>query len=188
MIKEEKNNEYKNMIIILLLIFLIGFIGVTLALWSRHFIGTKQQEIITGKLELVLANESAGISLINSVPVTDEQGKTNKPYFFKIINRGSKNAIYKVYLEKDDSAYINGEHIEKPMPWENVKYFLKENQNEKIGDLTGDNKKRLIYESSINTNEEDDYLLKLWIREDATNDIADKHFHAKITVEATYDN
>lgn len=182
----EKKNKYKYKIVLAIFIALLLIIGITYALWFRYFMGTKEQEITTGKLELVLTDESAGVSLLNTTPVSDNVGMSFKPYTFKIRNYGTIPATYKVYLIDDESSYYSDQCNDKKMPWDNIKYSLKENDNINTGNLSKENN-GLLLESSINPDEVNNYYLNLWIRSEATTAIANYHFHAKIKVEAIYE-
>ena len=81
-----KDIKTKTLIFIIVILVLI-IIGISYA-WLRTVIyGEKDVNITVGDFDLVLSEPSDGINLVNSLPVYDEEGKTNTSYQFSLENR-----------------------------------------------------------------------------------------------------
>ena len=165
-----------------ILIILILITGITFAWLTTVLNGTKVNRIKAGTLDLVLDdNTSDGINLEYAIPQTDSQGLNNTPYTFKVINNGTINAEYKLYLEDEE---IDGEKLSD----ENIKYSLTKNSKtvgKQLLSNTITNEKREIENTIITGGSTNNYELKLWIDSEAKKEeIANKVFKAKIKLEA----
>ena len=170
-------------------LFLLVF-GLSYALFTVTLNGTKKVKIKTGKLELQLldsnnnpiyitdqnSTSSYEINLDNQVPVSDEVGLGTQAFEFKLKNTGSVDASYTIYL--DDVALESGE---ERLDDEYIRYSLTKNgSNENPQDLTS----RELDTGVINANNTiNEYTLKIWIDEAATNEAMDKVFNATLRVE-----
>ena len=97
--KKETKKENKLGFFVLILCLLLCFISVGYALWQQVFKGSKVNELDTATLILTLdETTSNGISLLNSIPVTDKKGQTFTPYTFKVRNSGTTDANYRLLI------------------------------------------------------------------------------------------
>lgn len=180
---KNKKNAY---IIVGILIFSVAIISVSYAIFNVVVYGNKNNTIKAGKLSLTMDEKtSEGIKLINAVPVSDETGLKNDPYEFTLTNNGSINSDYSIYL--DD---INSDSDAVHMSSDYIKYELRKGNDVTTGILSsmGTNPNCLINEGSISSNESIDYSLKLWINQDAGNEVMNTEFSGVIRVEATQSN
>ena len=189
----EKKDKRKKILKVsgLIGLFLIVF-GLSYALFTVTLNGTKKVKIKTGKLELQLLDKnnnpiystsnnsesSYEINLDNQVPISDEEGLESTAFEFKLKNSGNLNANYTIYL--DDVALEEGE---TRIDDEYIRYSLTKNGSEENPQgLTS----RQLDKGTIDTdNTTYTYTLKIWIKEDATNDAMDKVFNATLRVEGT---
>ena len=183
----EKLKENKKIVIPLILVALIFILGAAYAWLTTVLNGTQINRIKAGTLDLVLDdNASNGIDLEYAVPQTDTQGLNNQAYTFKVINNGTMNAKYNIYLE-DEELESGEERINDT----NVKYNLVKNSGEndpKLLSTTLDEENKRVLANNVIINgggSEDNYSLKLWIDSEATKEeVANKVFKAKIKIEA----
>ena len=192
--KEEKRKKILK-ISGLAALFLIVF-GLSYALFTVTLNGTKKVKIKTGKLELQLLDSSNNpiystsnnsvstyeINLDNQVPVDDETGLATAGFTFKLKNIGSVDARYTIYL--DDVALESGEsRIDDGY----VKYALTKNGTTStpalVSSMVVENERELDKGIIANNNTTNEYTLKIWIDEEATNAAMDKVFNATLRVE-----
>ena len=189
--KEESKKKKILKISGLIGLFLIVF-GLSYALFTVTLNGTKKVKIKTGKLELQLLDSnnnpiyitdqnnttSYEINLDNQVPVSDEVGLDSTAFEFKLKNTGNIKASYTIYL--DDVALESGE---SRIDDEYIRYSLTKNGSEENPQsLSSRELDKGTIEADNTTNE---YTLKIWIAEDATNDAMDKVFNATLRVEGS---
>ena len=189
--KEESKKKRILKILGLIGLFLIVF-GLSYALFTVTLNGTKKVKIKSGKLELQLldANNnpiyitdqnnttSYEINLDEQVPVSDDVGLDSTAFEFKLKNSGNVKASYTIYL--DDVALEEGE---ERLADEYVRYSLTKNGSEENPrGLSSRELDKGTIEADNTTNE---YTLKIWIAEDATNEAMDKVFNATLRVEGT---
>ena len=100
-VKESKKD--KMIVIISTIILVLVVLGSTFAYYYANFIGTSENELISGKLELNFANEKAMI-LSDQKPVTDAVGTSitdDKAYTFDVVSTINGEAILKYDLGLD---------------------------------------------------------------------------------------
>lgn len=182
--KKETKKENKLGFLVLVLCFLICFIAVGYALWQQVFRGEKVNELSTATLILTL-DESAsnGISLLNSIPVTDKKGQTFTPHTFKVKNSGTVDANYRLLIVNDTEKYKDDSCSDKMLQWGNIKYSLSKNDEAATTALLSDTS-GVLYMGKLGVGQTDSYSLKLWIKSEAGNEIMNQHFHGLIRVEA----
>ena len=89
----------KTLIILVILIVLVSILGISYASW---FVNEKQNDFNTlGSkcFELTMMNESEGITLDKTYPISDEEGLSTTGYTFTIKNTCNTYATYEVNLE-----------------------------------------------------------------------------------------
>ena len=175
-------NENKKVLIPIITVITILVIGVTYAWLTQVLSGTKVNRIKAGTLELVLDDTTSnGINIEYAIPQSDNQGLNNTPYTFSVINNGTINAEYKLFLEDEE---IEGTRLSDS----NIKYSLvRNNSNEEAKLLSTSivDEKREIESTIIDAGDTNNYSLKIWIDSEATKEeVANKVFKAKIKLEA----
>ena len=183
--KKKKILKVSGLVALFLLIF-----GLSYALFTVTLNGTKKVKISTGRLELQLldannntiyvtgqnSESSYAINLENQVPVDDEAGLGTEGFTFKLKNTGNVKAKYTIYL--DNVALEEGE---SRIDDEYIRYSLTKNGSEDSAQaLTSRELDKGTIEANNTTNE---YTLKIWIAENATNEAMDKVFNATLRVE-----
>ena len=181
----EKLKENKKIVIPLILVALIFILGAAYAWLTTVLNGTQINRIKAGTLDLVLDdNASNGIDLEYAVPQTDTQGLNNQAYTFKVINNGSINAKYTIYLEDEEL-----EDGEERISDSNIKFDLVKNSGESnprlLSTVISNNRRELDSNVVINGGSTNTYSLRLWIDSEATQEeVGGKVFKGKIKLEA----
>lgn len=184
---KEKFKNRKGKVLLILICALILFMGVSFA-WLTSSINSTQTNVLkSGALSLKL-DESAteGISLEDTVPVSDEKGLSYEGYTFSLINNGNVATKYVIYL--DDLPLEEGQ---VRMPDNVIKYNLTKNGVEKETALLtkmGENPQRVVDLGTIEPHTTNTYTLKLWMDYDATFEVMDTYFYAQLRIEAEQEN
>lgn len=196
---EEKQKKSGKKVIIFGLLLLIVILGSTYAWLTLSIHSDKKNTIVAGTLSLIL-DEDEGIEILKgeAIPLTKETAltKENNIYNFELKNDGNIDSEYKIYLD------IENEGEDTVIPNQFIRYMI--TKNDVVGDdlllseaikesVDGDYKNKIILDSSnfdsnakvLKPESTNTYSLRLWIDEDATNEIANKTFNAKIKVVAT---
>ncbi len=186
---DKKNSSDKKTLVVIAVVLVLLLIGGTYAWLQITVSGTKTNILRAGKLSLKLNDElSNGISLKNTVPMSDTKGMQTPEYTFTLTNDGTVESYYTIYL--DDVALGMDE---KRMEDKFVKYAL-----EKVTPSDGTttavptlltasniNGERVLDSGVIKAGETNSYKLQLWINSTATTEVMNTIFYGKIRVEAT---
>ena len=182
----KKVKDKKIRIILILVCALILFMGASFA-WLGIQLTGNSNVLKAGSLSLYL-DESAteGINIEYAIPTSDNKGLSQEGYTFKLVNDGTVATNYVIYL--DDLAL---EENETRMLDSVVKYSLTKNGEQ--GETTlltaiGTNPERVVDLGTIEPNTTNTYTLKLWMDYNATNEVMDTVFYAKLRVEAEQQN
>ncbi len=121
------------------------------------------------------------IKLNGAYPVPDAEGLKTSPYSFTITNSGSLDAKYRIKII-DDADMINSDNCSDKLL---DKKYIKVSVNDQEPFLlnTTETNNYIISDGDINISETKKFSIKIWIDENATNDVLGKHYHGKIVVE-----
>ena len=169
---------------VLILSIIICVFAVSYAAWVRIYEGKKVNSIDTATLILTLDNsEKNAIDLTTAIPVSDNKGLTYVPYTFTLRNSGTVGANYRLMLVNDTETYTKDGCSSKQLDWSNIRYSFQKNNEPSIKGNLSDTS-GILDIGSISSEEKNSYSLKLWIKDSATNEIMNQHFHGVIKVEA----
>lgn len=187
--KKNKKNNSKNTLIIVAVLLLILLIGGTYAWLKITVLSDKTHILRAGKLNLVFNDDiNDGISLINTVPMSDAKGLRTNTYDFTLENNGTMDSYYTIYLD-DIPLKANESRMEDKF----VKYALKKDAG--IAGITtavptllttsNVNGKRVLDSGVIKRGETFKYKFQIWISSDADTRVMNTIFYGKLRVEAT---
>lgn len=172
----------KAMLIISVIIMLVLIIGITYA--AFHFIGTgsKNNVITLGKLQLTL-EEGNEITVMDAMPVSDEDGLKSEGFSFTLRNTGNVPIAYSIYL--DDIAL---EETELKLDTKFLKYNLEFNgvsdATQYLDDRLVDGDRELT-SGTLEGGSSNQYLLRVWITGDINGDIQNQVWKGRIRLEGT---
>ncbi len=180
----------KLLFILIILLTIMSILGISYASWlftskQRNFntLGSKC-------FELTMTNESEGITLNKTYPISDEEGLSTTGYTFTIKNTCNTYATYEVNLE--DMLVSEGE---KRLSSEYIKVSVNDgtpvnlkNLEEKESHLEEADKSYELTSGSLGPEEEKTYTIKLWMDYDtpAIEETMNATFLSKISIEAGY--
>ncbi len=171
-----------------LMLTLLSIFGVTLlsigSTFAMFTVSSKSAEynvVKSGTLNISFdANSSSTIGLDGALPISDNDGLNQEGNTFTITNTGSLTAEYTVSLQDDNDMITQDNCSDKQLD----KGFIKYNIGGTSINLLSDSIDSTIISGSLKAGESKTFTLKLWIKEDATNEALGKHYHGKIVVDA----
>lgn len=173
---KEKNKII--MIIILVLISLIALVGSSYALLTKSF-KSKKLSMEVGTLKIDFAEGNA-INMANAAPMTDSDGMKTTPYTFTITNGGDINAYYTVSNEEELANTLDTSYLRMKLTGSDG-YDSGIKTVKELGTETY----KLIDDTLLETGKSVTYELRMWISQDAGNNIQDKIYKSKIVVNGT---
>ena len=176
-IKQRNKKEYAK-IIVLAAFLLIITIGGSYALFQTTITGNKQTEVVAGTLKVEYEDKNT-ISLNNASPLTDVEGLKQEPYTFTIRNIGTLNGKYTIYLEEKE-----GNTLDKS----NIKYSIKEGDGNWSSPVLLSSGLVLKENRILEKNQEETYQIKMWLKEDAANEVQGQTYKAKVVVNVVQTN
>ena len=184
---EKPKNKIKIITIVLIVLLLIT-IGVSYALWVITKEQTNENILSTSCLDIELTNKEDNISLTNTFPKTDVEGKILEPYKFTIRNECENYVDYSINLEMLSETTLNSENIKVLLNKEETetepKILSKYPENE-IPKISEAKESRQLTEGRLRKLESVNYELRLWIKEEVTKEsgIENEIAKSKIVVE-----
>ena len=173
---KEKNQII--LVIILILISLITLVGSSYALLTKSF-KSKKLSMEVGTLKIDFAEGNA-INMANAAPMTDSNGLKSTPYTFTITNGGDINAYYTVSNEEELANTLDTSYLRMKLTGSDG-YDSGIKTVKELGTETY----KLIDDTLLETGKSVTYELRMWISQDAGNDIQDKIYKSKIVVNGT---
>ena len=173
---KEKNKII--LVIILILISLIALVGSSYALLTKSF-KSKKLSMEVGTLKIDFAEGNA-INMSNAAPMTDSDGMKTTPYTFTITNGGDINAYYTVSNEEELANTLDTSYLRMKLTGSDGY-----DSGIKIVKELGTETYKLVDETLLATGKSVTYELRMWISQDAGNNIQDKVYKSKIVVNGT---
>ena len=173
---KEKNKII--LVIILIFISLIALVGSSYALLTKSF-KSKKLSMEVGTLKIDFAEGNA-INMANAAPMTDNDGLKSTPYTFTITNGGDINAYYTVSNEEELANTLDTSYLRMKLTGSDG-YDSGIKTVKELGTETY----KLIDDTLLETGKSVTYELRMWISQDAGNDIQDKVYKSKIVVNGT---
>ena len=156
-------------------------IGSTFAIFTVSSKSAEYNVIKTGTLNInFAADASSTVGLNNALPMSDTNGLAQSGTTFTITNTGSLPANYSVSLKDDTDMVTQDNCSAKQLAKTNIKYSLDGSTASLLSTVIDSE----LISGNLKAGESKTFTLKLWIKEDATNEVLNKHYHGKIVVDA----
>lgn len=186
-------------------ILIVAIVGVSYAVFTTSIDGAKINVINTGTISMSFIEESNGISIVNAMPLNDEEGKrlVGDNYVFDFVVSstiaGSTTVNYEIVAEKvavdgvelDNNQVriyleklVNGQYVSTPITEIPKGYSLNGVASE-IGSTANEMTLHLDSFSNIEGNKQDfsdNYRLRMWVADDTVIDEVSRTFKIKINV------
>ncbi len=123
------------------------------------------------------------INLNGTYPMSDIDGQkeTNPSYSFKITNTGNLDAFYKVKIIDDDEMIKEDDCADNLLQKDKIKISI--NNSTPFLLNTVESNDYIIDSDILKANKSKVFSIKVWIDEDAGNEVLRRHYHGKIVVE-----
>ena len=180
--EQKSKKEYTKIKFLVLFLFIVlaVTIGGSYALFSRTFKSEKTTMITAGTFDIEF-KEGNKISIKNATPMSDAEGMTVDSYTFSIENKGTINAKYNISLEENIE---NGNALDKKY----IKYSYRRQNGEWSEPALLSEGLVLEVDKTLAASSKVNYELKMWLTEEAPNEVQGKEFNAKIVVSSVQDN
>ena len=175
------NKKYWYLLFLVIAITLI--IGTSYALLTKNIVGSSNKVIYkVGDLDVKLDDSSSkDISLTNAIPQEDSEGLSSEPYSFLLINNGTTDLKYTIYLEDDKEAKNKCGTDCELVPYKFIRYNLaSDSESLKTSNLSTIS--NALYTGTIKSKATDKFNLRVWLSIDADNTAMNKYYFGKIKV------
>ena len=175
------NKKYWYLLFLGIAIMLI--ISISYALLTKDIVGSSNKVIYkVGDLDVKLDDSSSkDISLTNAIPQEDSEGLSSEPYSFLLINNGTTDLKYTIYLEDDKEAKNKCGTDCELVPYKFIRYNLaSDSESLKTSNLSTTS--NALYTGTIKSKATDKFNLRVWLSIDADNTAMNKYYFGKIKV------
>ncbi len=180
---EKINNKKLLLIIIASLLIIIIFIGISYAVWLLTRTQTDQNLVETGCFDITFVEDTNGIELRDTYPITDEEGKQLAPYTFTITNICDIAAGYQVNLEMLDTTTLDFSLLKTAIDT-NLPTIL--NTNTLVEETIVDATSYTLLTGTLEKNQTATHDIRLWIDISATlENSQNKLVESKIVIVTT---
>lgn len=171
----------KTLLIFIGAIALASFIMGTCFVWYKVF--DKEPMSVTS-FEVKLNDEGKGVSIVNMFPTSPDKIDQIANYEFAIKNTGGQVGSYNLLLEETALNKLEDGCTEQTLLTRNqLQYLLTINGKLASKGLLSDIKKNIIDFRTINAAATNNYSLKIWVPESASNTAwQNKHYHYHINI------
>ena len=178
-----KNKKKDLVLILIVFILLIAIVGISYALLTKNIVGSSNKVIYkVGDLDVKLDDSSSkDISLTNAIPQEDSEGLSSEPYSFLLINNGTTDLKYTIYLEDDKEAKNKCGTDCELVPYKFIRYNLA-SDSESLKTSSLSTTSNALYTGIIKSKATDKFNLRVWLPIDADNTAMNKYYFGKIKV------
>ena len=193
----KKKNIIKYIILAIAVLILMGliifFVGRSYGFFQYVKKGDVTHVVTIKGIKVNIIEDNDALNLLNAEPLYDADGMELKAFTFSITNTASRALSYTIKVandtEKQNACLINeGEADEAPCPvltTDNIRYSYKLNDNEYSTPANLGENNDIIDIGSIAGHETKTYSIKMWIKEDATNEIMNHYFFGQLLIQGT---
>jgi len=172
-----------------IMVVTIATIGGSYAVFSNIAKAKDYNVVKAGTLQIAYDDTSSGlgniINLNGAYPEPDSKGQEREPYKFKITNIGSLKALYKVKIIDDAGMIEEDGCTDKLLDKAQIKYSINGQEGKILDEVK---EEYIVVEGSLGAGESVVYEIRMWINENAGNEVLGKHYHGKIVVEGVQDD
>ena len=159
-------------------------ISTAYAIFSTTVKSENYNTITVGTLKIDFSENKDGnvINLNGAYPVSDEEGAKEKPYTFTITNTGTLDASYKIRIVNDTDMIEKDGCQNNLLDFSDIKVKVGNDNSFLLSDK--DSNDYVVAEGVIASQSQASYDIRMWIKENASNNVLGKHYHGKIIVDS----
>lgn len=190
--KKKKKQLFKHQVLVTSILVgavVISTLGGSYAWFNSQIMNDEYNAFKEEDFEVSYVDNGTGygdiLSLVNQMPISDEEGEKLTPYRFNVTNLGSEEKKFSLKIVLDESIIEEDGCIGKLLETSYIKYKIDNQEPKVLGTLA--EKDYIIYTSNetIMPGSSEIHELRIWIASDSPKVVSDKHFHAKVSVEET---
>ena len=172
----------KNILIICLGI--LSIIGFSYAYWRYTGVQTNKNVAVSKCLELSMDNQKDELNLTNIYPISDEEGRSLKPYTFTLTNTCTMSAEYSINLEMLEGTTMNSKYLATLVNNGDINLLSSYDTTKTI--ISGSIESRALDTGILTPGASKEYSISLWMDKSVTlaDDAQNKSFKAKVVVNA----
>ena len=187
----EKKLTIKNIslviVVLILMVLIVFMVGKAFGFFSYAKEGSVVNSITIRGLTVDIDSESDdALNIVNAYPMYDSQGMENEAFIFTVTNNSSHGIDYNLIVENDSDKLAECLQTNETCPelsTDYIRYSYKvDNGTWSSPANLGDNS-NIIHVDSIRSNQSTQISIKLWIDEDAGNEIQGHYFFGKLVIE-----
>lgn len=187
--------KWKNFFRRQMCVSIFSILGVSMVvLGSSYAIFTSLNEskdynvIQVGTLQIAYDDTSNGlgniISLNNAYPVSDLEGMSKDGYKFKITNTGTLATDYSVRVLNDEMMIEADGCGDNLLGLDNIKYSINGSDSAILSSTELTNPTYTIETGVLQPSESKTFEIKMWIKQDAGNEVLGTHYHGKVVIDS----
>lgn len=187
----QKTKLFKHQLLItaaIVFILVLAMISGSYAIFSSSSKSDEYNVLKVGELEISYVDTGVGygdiLNLNGAYPISDTEGAKSTPYRFSITNTGTITADFKIKVLNDESI-INEDGCEnKLLDQKYIKYKFDNDDAVLLSSQEDDG--YVVYKANnLLPGSSEIHEIRIWIDENASNEILGKHFHGKVVIEST---
>lgn len=177
------SREIKWVIISIFFVIMI-MISTAYAIFTATEKSKNYNTLTVGTLQIDFSENEDGnvINLNGAYPETDEEGEKESPYEFVITNTGTLDASYKIRIINDTEMIEKDNCQDNLLDFSDIKVKIGNEEPFLLSDKLPN--EFIIKEGVIAANSTASYSIRMWIKEDASNNVLGKHYHGKIVIDS----
>lgn len=191
MFKRKKVRLFRHQFLVLFIIAIavvFSLIGGSYAIFSSTSKANEYNVLKVGELEISYVDTGDGygdvLSLNGAYPVSDTEGASGNPYRFNITNTGTITADFKIKILYDEAIIEEDDCTDNLLLQKYIKYKFDNGEPTLLSSKESND--YTVYEASnLLPGSSEIHEIRIWIDENATNEVLGKHFHGKVVIEST---
>ncbi len=163
----KKDNKNKFQLIFYILIALVLLVGVSYAFFRANLTGDKEYSIEVGGLVFRYTEAAQGLTINNSMPVSDEEGIVSTNYFDFNIYAEDKTISYNIYLKELSGNTLDPDYVKVYLTDQTNTQIVAPTAISSLSAYVNDTNSYLLYTTSISPNgvagSTQYYRLRIWL-------------------------
>lgn len=176
------SRELKHSILSIFLVVIV-ILSSSFAIFTSIQKSENYNSITVGILKIDFSQDTANtLNLNGAYPIPDVNGLETEGYSFKISNTGNLNAQYKIRIVDDTEMINEDECASNLLDKSKIKVSINDGTPFILDSKSSSD--YVVELASIAPGNIKEYTIKIWIDEDAGNEVLGRHYHGKIIVDS----
>lgn len=176
------SRELKHSILSIFLVVIV-ILSSSFAIFTSIQKSENYNSITVGILKVDFLQDTVNtLNLNGAYPVPDVNGLEAEGYSFKISNTGNLNAQYKIRIVDDTEMISEDECSSNQLDKSKIKVSINDGTPFLLDSKSSSD--YVVELASIAPGNMKEYIIKIWIDENAGNEVLGKHYHGKIVVDS----